>query len=179
MRKPWSLFPILLLAACSLPLTIPDYKTATLTPASEQSPYTQCAWSWATQPLPDLRAEIQTALDGAGLKEVTVTAEAYGENCITGTGEVDHFATMETDFHFQVEVADLSNTIALGDLLERILVVLDSFPAEVTPGSQPGYIGVRFIQGNNDTNLWFNVTTSDSARALGLHGAELLSELQK
>jgi hypothetical protein len=186
MRKIAILLLTILLAACNLSHTIPKGKPfhatgiptiATVTPDTITS-YAQCGWSWATQPLPDLSAEVQSALDAAGLKGVTVSAEAFGENCITASGNVDHFATMETDFRFQVEVRDLSDSSDLGDLLERILVVLDAFPPDATPGPQPGYIGVHFVHGTEGLNLWFMVTTSDTARAQGLHGAELLRELQ-
>jgi hypothetical protein len=199
MRK--ILIPLLtiFLAACNLPLFITDVEplyptdtpgtitntphtvtktpqtpTETPTPGTE---YTQCAWTWATQSLPDLTTKVQSALEEAGLKGVTVSAEAYGENCIIGTGTVDHFAAMETDFRFQAEVTDLSDKASLGDLLERILVVLDAFPTDATPGPQPGYIGVHFFHETEEINLWFKVTASDSARSKGLHGAELINEL--
>jgi hypothetical protein len=85
--------------------------------------------------------EVQSALEDAGLTGATVSAEAFGENCITGIDELDHFATMETDVRISLEVPDLTDTVTLGDLLERILVVLDAFPDRATPGPQPGYIG--------------------------------------
>jgi len=180
MRK--ILIPLLaiLLAACNLPRSIPDLGSApvTDTPGAEAS-YTECAWTWATQSLPDLSTKLQSALESAGLTGVTATAESYGENCISDTGKVDYFATMETDFHISLVVSDLADTAALGDLLERILVVLDTFPPGTTPGPQPGYIGVRFVHEAEEVNLWFTVTDGESARALGLHGADLFSELHK
>ena len=48
-----------------------------------------------------------------------------------------------------------------------------------TSGPQPGYIGVRFVHGIEEINLWFTVTDGESARALGLHGADLFTKLQK
>ena len=180
MRKIWIPLLTLLLAACNLPLSFPDFRSAPVTDTpTPPAGYTECAWNWATQSLPDLSDEVQSALEAAGLKGVTASAEAYGENCITKSGEVDHFATMETDFRVSLEVQDLADSVALGDLLERILVVLDAFPPDATPGPQPGYIGVRFIHGTEDINLWFNLTASKSARELGLHGADLFSELNK
>jgi hypothetical protein len=180
MRKILILLLTILLAACKLPRSIPDLGSApvTETPGAEAG-YTECYWNWATQPLPDLSAEVQSALEAAGLTGVTAFAEAYGENCITGTGVVDHFATMETDFRIRMEVPDLADTAALGDLLERILVVLDTFPPDATPGPQPGYVGVRFVHGTEEINLWFTVTYGESARAQGLHGANLFTVLQK
>jgi hypothetical protein len=194
MRK--ILLPLLtiLLAACNLPRFISDVEPFTVASTPEivtnipailtdtpgaTAGYTECGWIWATQSLPDLSANVQSALDAAGLKGVTVYAETYGENCLTGSGKVDHFAAMETDFHFQAKVSDLANLSTLGDLLERILVVLDGFPRDSTPGPQPGYIGVRFIHGTDELNLWFERTASDLARSQGLHAADLLRELQK
>ena len=66
---------------------------------------------------------------------------------------------------------------ALGGLLERVLVILDSFPAESIPGSEPGYVGVTFQAGEKELNLWFLVTDGKAARADGLHGAALLEKL--
>lgn len=123
--------------------------------------------------------ELQSALEAAGLQGVSGTAEAYGENCIVASGEVDHFAAMETDFRIRAEVPSLADTAALGDLLERILAVLDTFPPGSTPGPQPGYIGVRFTQDSQEFYLWFTVSAAKTARERGLHGAALLEELQK
>jgi hypothetical protein len=170
----------ILLAACNLPRSIPELGSAPVTdPPGTETGYTECAWTWATQPLPDLSVKVQSALEAAGLTGVSVSAEVYGENCITGTGEVDHFAAMETDFRIRMDVPNLADTATLGELLERILVVLDAFPPGATPGPQPGYIGVRFVHGTEEKNLWFTMTDSDSARALGLHEADLFVELQK
>jgi hypothetical protein len=180
MRKVFILLLVILLAACNLPAFTPMLRPTTVTDTPDtETGYTECYWNWASQPLPDLSAEVQSALEAVGLRGVTASAEAYGENCIIGTGEVDHFATMETDFRIRMEVHDLADIATLGDLLEQILVVLDAFPPEATPGPQPGYIGVRFVHETEDINLWFTVMYGDSARAQGLHGANLFTELHK
>jgi hypothetical protein len=165
-------FLISLLAGCNLP-----HATPTPTTAPTALPYTQCAWNWATQGLPDLSAEVQSALEAAGLKNVTARAEAFGENCINQDGTVDHFAAMETDFRLTAQVDNLADTEQLGNLLERILVVLDGFPAGTTPGTQPGYVGVAFQAGSDTSNLWFLITDGEAARAQDLHGAALLDRL--
>lgn len=178
---PTLLLALLLLAACNLPTAEPT-QTFDLTdePVVTESPipYTQCYFNWATKPLPELSADVQSALETAGLTEVTATAEAYGENCYDSqTNEVAYFAVMETDFRIRVEVPDLADTVHLGNLLEQVLVVLDGFPSETTPGPQPGYIGIRFKHAAEELNLWFTVTDGESARALGLKGSELFEEL--
>ena len=179
MRKIVLLLLAFLLTACNLPFSIPELEPApvTDTPAFA-SGYTQCAWTWASQPLPDLTAKVQSALEAAGLKGVANSAEAYGENCITGTGKVDHFAAMETDFRFTVQVASLNDRAALGKMLEQILVILDGFPTGSTPGPNAGYIGVTFQSGIEELRLWFHIADGESARELGFHGTELLEKLQ-
>ncbi|MEW6094175.1 MAG: hypothetical protein AB1531_09445 [Chloroflexota bacterium] len=172
----------LLLVACKLPsgdnglsFGLTEEPTVTESPV----PYTGCYFNWATQPLPDLSLEVQAAMETAGLEGVTAIAEAYGENCYDSqTNEVVYFATLETDFRVTVEVDNLEDTVALGDMLELILVTLDQFPPGATSGPQPGYIGVNFIKGEETLYLWFTVIDGESARALGLHGADLLEELQ-
>ena len=175
MRK---LFPILLfiflLAGCSMPSfkRMPE-------PVSTDLPYTQCAWSWASQSLPGLNARVEADMLAAGLKGVTVNAEAYGENCITVGGKVDHFTIMETDFRITAIVADLTGKDDLGNLLEKILGVLDAVPTDKIPGPQQGNINVSFRAGRDELNIMFTITAGKSARALGQHGAALLEELQK
>jgi hypothetical protein len=179
MRKLLILLLTIFLAACNLTYITPDLGSApvTATPGT-QAGFTECAWTWDTQPLPDLSADLQSALETAGLTGVTASAEAYGENCITGTGIVDHFTAMETDFRITVQVASLNDRQALGTLLEKILGTLDGFPPESTPGPNAGYIGVTFVVGNEELWLWFPVADGESARALGLGGAALLDKLQ-
>jgi hypothetical protein len=168
--------------ASSPALTGEPAPTATPTATSTATPtaaYEQCAWQWATQPLSELSAEVQAALEAAGLEGAAVRAEAYGENCLSADNEVLRFAAMETDFHIVVEVESLEDREYLGSLLERILIVLDDFPPGATPGPQPGYIGVRFEAGTGELNLWFTVTDGEAVRAMGLHGTALLEELQQ
>ena len=119
-------------------------------PTSTDLPNTQCAWNWATQALPELSARVEADVQAVGLKDVTVRAEAYGENCINTAGKVDSFATLETDFHISAKVGDLTNKDNLGNLLERILRVLDGFPTGKIPGSEPGYINVSFQAGSDE-----------------------------
>ena len=140
---------------------------------------TQCAWNWATQALPELGARLEADMQAAGLNEMTVRAEAYGENCINAAGTVDSFAAMETDFRITMQVNSFSDTSEIGRLLERILAVLDGYPTGSTPGTNPGYVGVSFQKGGEALNLWFTVTAGKSARALGYRGAALFEELQK
>ena len=151
-------------------------ETASLPPPPQET--TPCAFTWATNPLPDVTSQVQTTLESAGLNAVTVRAEAYGENCTSGDGKVLSFGAMETDFHISLPVASLTEDATLGGLLEKVLVVLDQFKPGQVPGPQPGYIGVEFTSGQDTLRLWFLRNASDSARQQGLHGADLLNALK-
>lgn len=177
MRKIILVALTLLLPACSLPRPA---SPAEALPATETPADHPCAFTWATQPLPEVSEKVQTAMDKAGLKDITVRAEAYGENCVDAqTNEVVSFGALETDLHMSVEVADLADEVALGNLAERILVVLDGFPPGSTPGPEPGYIGIHFTQGDQELNLWFLAQDGKAARGEGLHGRELFERLKQ
>ena len=166
------ILPVILLAACHLPHSISGAVTAT---ANSHN----CYFNWASQPLPALSANIQAAINAAGLKDVSTNAQAYGENCYDSqTNKPVRFSTLETDFYFTVKVADLTNRSNLGNLLEKILIVLDTIPPGKIPGPQPGKIVVSFQAGNQDLNLTFTVAAWKSARLQGLHEAPLFDKLQ-
>ena len=172
-----TLFLVLIFAACRpLPAPISPTPTETLTDPAYPP---QCAYVWARQELPELSAQVQQAFDEAGMTGVTARAGAYGENCVDEKGNVVYFATMETDFYVTVKVADLTDTENMGKLLEQILVLLDKFPPDQTPGPQPGYIGVTFQAGDDLLNLWFSVTAGEDARKQGLRGSALFDTLYR
>lgn len=166
-----------LLTACKCPCGLIHIGTVPITETpTQQQP---CYFNWATQPLPDLSAQVQTAMTVAGLNDVTVRAEAFGENCYDAqTNEVVSFGAMETDYHIAVKVADLADRDSLGNILETILVVMDAFPADATPGPQPGLIRVSFQTGSEELNLQFTAVEGKSAQEAGLMGAALLDKLQ-
>ena len=168
-----TLLCVLILAACTAPHSFPETRTA---PANSQN----CIFTWATQPLPELTAKVQAAINAAGLTGVSANAEAYGENCNDSqTNKLIRFSTLETDFFINVKVANLADEDNMGNLLEKILVVLDTFPAGKIPGPQPGNITVSFRSGSDELNLLFTVSTGKSARLQGLDGAKLFEKLQK
>ena len=162
-----------LLVACTVPQPIPDTRTA---PATSQN----CIFAWATQPLPDLTAKVQAAINAAGLTGVSANAEAYGENCYDSqTNKPVRFSTLETDFYITVKVTTLIDKDILGKLLEKILAVLDSFPPGKIPGPQAGKVNISFETGSDSLHLMFSVPAGKTARSLGRHGAAVLEELQK
>ena len=167
------LLTVFSLAACNLPTATPELLNPPANPA-------QCYFNWATQALPDLTKQVQSAIDAARLTGVKATVEAYGENCYDSqTNKPVSFATLETDFHILATVNDLTDKDDLGNLLEKVLIVLDDFPAGKIPGPEPGYISVSFQSGSVELNLMFLVSAGKSARAQGLHGAALFDELNK
>jgi len=164
-----------LLTACNLPRTTSDLGAV---PPTDTPPIQSCYYNWATQPLPELSAQVQIEMETSGLKDITVRAEAFGENCYDSqTNELISFSAMETDFRIAVRVADLDDKDNLGDLLEKILIALDEFPPEATPGPQPGIVSISFQSGGGDMNLQFSFAEGKSAREGGLQGAALLDEL--
>lgn len=181
MRKIFYLLLLMWLSACHLPTratpTLPADGTQH-TPSPTAPPTDTCAWVWATHPLPDVSARLQAALQAAGVNNVTAYAEAFGENCVSPQNQVLHFAARQTDFRITVLVDTLANPELLGQILQTILIVLDNFPPEATPGPNPGYIGVTFMTKGESLNLWFSVGQGIEARARGLRGASLLEALQ-
>jgi hypothetical protein len=137
-------------------------------------PYEGCYWNWATKSLPEESTILQAVIDLDGLSNVTGIAEAYGENCIDpATHEVARFAVMETDFRFAVEVEDLSDLQMLGDLMYRIIRVLQSFSDEPFPGAHPGYVEIQFQAGNDTEYVWFILDNGESAISDGKRGSDL------
>jgi len=167
---------VLLLSACgpgprTSPPPVPT-ATPTLPPAGD------CYWIWATQPLPDVTARLQAALEAVGLSGATGEAFAYGENCIDyQSGAVRGFAAMETDFTFHLPAADVNDLEALGNLAGQILVVLDQFPVGSTPGPQPGQVEIAFTGGGGESRLMFTMERAANVRSRGLTGAALLEAL--
>ena len=163
----------LAMAACSV-LTPPSDPTPT------DIPYGQCVWNWSTRPLPELSAQVQEALDAAGIERIDASAEAFGEDCLDAkTGQVNRFAAMQTDFRFALRVDDLSDREALGVLVGRVLDVLDPFPPERTPGPSSGQVGMSFETDGQALHLWFPLQQGQAARGQGLEGAALLEALEK
>ncbi len=149
----------------------------TLTPTLFSSE--DCIWDWGTRLLPELSAQLQAVLASAGVTDVSATAVAYGEDCIDPqTGDVRGFALLETDFYFTFAVSSLA-VEPLGNLAEQALRVLDGLPPGSIPGTQPGYVAMDFVVGEERYHLWFEITLWWKAREAGLHGAALLDALSR
>jgi len=132
---------------------------------------------WANDPLPELSAEFNRTLQTA-LPNAEGYAEAFGENCVTETGEVARFLAMQTDYHLTLMVDDLEDRQALGELVENVMDVLAGFPTEETPGPQPGYIGITFESPEDSFRLWVMRTNVEAALKSGMRGEELFNAIQ-
>jgi hypothetical protein len=137
-----------------------------------------CYFNWATQDLPELTAEVQAAMDDAGLERVTISASAYGENCYANdTNEVQYFAAMQTDFSVTAQVEDIEDGGALGDLTVAIITVLNEYPPGEAPGLMPGQITILFVQGERETRLTLAVERIAEVLGWGYTGETLWSAL--
>jgi hypothetical protein len=137
-----------------------------------------CTFNWATQDLPELTAEVQAAMDDAGLENVTVSASAYGENCYyNDTNEVQYFAAMQTDFRVTAQVEDIEDGDALGDLTLAIVTVLNAYPPGEAPGPMPGQITILYEQGARETRLTIRVEQLAEVLGWGYMGDALWSAL--
>jgi hypothetical protein len=119
---------VIILSACHPQVhsgtQIPSSQETSIAPTAE---YVQCGWIWATQPLPEVDARLKQALQASNLAGWQASAEAFGENCLDNSGQVDHFAARDMDFHFQVQATDLSDFNELGSLVERTMSILSTF----------------------------------------------------
>jgi hypothetical protein len=169
-----TIFTAVLLSACNLPRATADLTTP---PATDIPANPPCYFNWDTKPLADLTGQIQAAIDSAGLKGVTSTAAAFGESCYDSqTNQPLGFGAMETDFSFTVKVSSLDDKDDLGNMLERIMVVLDKFTDGSIQMARPGPVNISFQSGDQAIYLSFLVENGKAARDKGLHGAALLQE---
>jgi len=172
---------LILLSACSFPVAARPAPGLTAVPAtvtpSQEDASIDCAFAWARQSLPGLSGDFEKALQELQ-PEASGYAEAYGENCLNSQGEAVRFLPMETDFHVTVLVIDLDDKQSLGEWIEQVLEVVSGFPVEETPGPQPGYVGITFDAGEEETQLWFSQQVAQAALESGLRGEELFDALQ-
>jgi hypothetical protein len=139
-----------------------------------------CAWMWAEQPLPEVSIDLTRALQEAGLDGVVASASAFGENCVTGPDndyKIDHFASMQTDFHLTIHVEKLADKQELGGWIERVMPVIESIPAESLKGPNPGQVSIRFTSGENEVNMQFSRARGKSLMEEGKTGSALYDAL--
>jgi len=177
------------LLACSLTPSLLAQSTPTLaesTPPGGSAasptplPYESCGWAWASQDLPKVTSAFRTALAAADLSFDTegTYAYAFGENCLRPNGEVDHFATHETDFVVATTPPDLADLDALGEYAGAVLgIILSDFGPGAVPGAQRGRVDFVFIAGSEAARHQVLLTDAVAALENGLTGAELYRTL--
>ncbi len=139
---------------------------------------TQCAYVWATQPLPDISAKLQQRLEKQEVLAAEVNAAAYGENCVLADGSVARFLARQTDLYFKVPVTDIEDKQTLGEQTVGIINFVQDIPANTLIGTQSGYIQVNFTTNFGEIiSLWFQTSTGQAALDAGLHGADLFNRL--
>jgi hypothetical protein len=136
-----------------------------------------CAYTWATESLPEESAKLQTVFDKVELSGYQVKAEAYGENCVAGDGTIVSFGTMETDIYVTVAVPNVQDHQDLGNRLGALMQVLDHIDFQL-PGPNAGYLGVTFQQGDQAIKLWAPRDSISRAISNGLSGMQLFDEIQ-
>jgi hypothetical protein len=152
----------------------------TLTPTLTFTPlaYSACSWQWARQPLPDVGMMALEAFIEAEMIEVSVRAEAYGENCIDGTtNTANYFAAMTTDFYVSTPIDNLTKEDALVEQAIKIYNVLIGLPEDEFP-AKLGYLDITFNPpGGPGKRLRAMFSEFKAALEAGLAGGELLDEL--
>lgn len=110
-----------------------------------QEPTQPCGYQWARMPLPEVSKQFQDLLIRAGLSEVILRAEAFGENCLNSDLSVQRFLPMQTDLYLMIPVSDLLPE-TIGFWLEKTLTVLEQVSVDSLPGpmSASGYITFEF-----------------------------------
>lgn len=139
-----------------------------------------CGYQWATQPLPEISQELQETFQKADQPDLTVAAEAFGENCLRADGSVVRFLTMYTDIRVIAPVQQLQDSQLLAKRVETILRLVLDYPPEKLPGSPEGYLGITFTDPQGKVvNLWFRRLDGKAALDSGLSGEELLAYLRE
>lgn len=172
-------FLLTLITACNLPAAPTPTPATRLGKPTATTEYTQCAYMWANQSLPELSAQVQAAMQAEVQPQAVARADAYGEDCVAPDGTRAGFAAMQTDYYITLSVSDLDDTQTLGSLAEAVLEALVAFPVGSTPGPNPGYVGIRYIAGDQERSLWFPRREGEALLAQGARGAALFNALNE
>jgi hypothetical protein len=187
---------VLILGGCTLPgnllfdppeelpgYIIPTVEAPALNPtdtAVEDEESYDCAWAWATEPLLEETTALQEALRESGIIGVEGSAAAYGENCLDPvTNTIMRFAVMQTDFYFNVSMENPTDRQQMGEMAERLLMLVSQFPPGDVPGPNKGYIGIHYSNGIQDTHLWLRLEDAERALREGLRGEALFEALDQ
>lgn len=163
------------LSACASPSTptmapvsptIPPTETPTSIPDTSSS-FEPCGYMWASQDLPDVSTKVNDLLQAVD-KNITASAYAYGENCVYADGH-STFGAMETDYRVKVEVKNIKDETALGNLIAKVMDVIVKIPLSEVKGPNPGRVEFAFNHGTEQVNVvvQINVYTHDASNLKG------------
>lgn len=153
---------------------VTNSSTATPSPA-----YVQCAWQWASQPLPEITQQAQDWFTEAEFR-AGVFVEAYGENCLdyrSGTPTTANFAAMTTDFYLNIYSLNLTNAPTLAESYMKAYELLVEFSAEADLPARLGYLTVTFNAPGYFTTVRAMFSEVKALLADGLTGQALLEAL--
>lgn len=143
------------------------------------TPIPECAYMWDIRSLPETSARLKATLEQAGLPQVIMTAEAYGETCVnTMDHTVGNFSILQTDFKMKARVLDLADEEEIGILLAEVTRVINGLPVEALPGRQPGIVSVELTSGESSQNMRFELGKAMNALEKGLAGKAFLEALR-
>jgi hypothetical protein len=169
------------LQACSPPSgPVSTPTTPAASPSWTPLAYEDCGWQWAEQSLAELTDTFQQALAGANLffDPEKTRAYAFGENCLDKRGNVQYFASMETDFIVATTPADVTDQAALGNYAGQVLrLILSDFTPGTVPGPQPGNVEFVFVGPGLEIRRRVSLVDAQKALRSALEGAELYRAL--
>jgi hypothetical protein len=194
-KKFWLGIAILFLAACSqtvspttraasaVPVLLPTKMTPAPFPSEPaidptQEPTQPCGYQWARMPLPEVSQQFQNIFDEAGLPEIILRAEAFGENCLNSDLSVQRFLPMQTDLYLMIPVSDLQPE-TIGTWLEKVLTILEQGSLISLPGpmSASAYITLEFSANSEKLTLRLQRPQVFQPLDEGKHGLELYRTL--
>jgi len=136
-----------------------------------------CTIFMRSEPNTTLTEQISNRLTQINVIE-TVTVSTYQEVCFNEqTGDAQKATPISTDFDFIVNVEDLMDLKALGDLTTQLLFILPQFPPNQTPGNESGLVTIIYQQDGLENYVQFTVTDGISASNQQLTGEALMNYL--
>jgi hypothetical protein len=160
------------------PVVDPTPTLSAFDPLIEEDLEPQCAYVWASRPLPEYTDLLMAAYRSAGIEGVQADVSAYGENCVdVESKQILRFLTMRSEFYISLSAEDLENKDALGRQLMTVLTVLQRFPPDTFPGPEPSTIVMRFESGEDASILSFRMDQFEQALEDGLRGAAMYEAL--
>jgi hypothetical protein len=159
-------------------LVDPTAMPSAFDPLIEEDLEPQCAYVWASRPLPEYTDLLMAAYRSAGIEGVQADVSAYGENCVdVESKQILRFLTMRSEFYISLSVDDLENKDALSRQLMTVMAVLQRFPPDTFPGPEISTVVMRFESGDDSSILSFRMDEFEQALEDGLRGAAIYEAL--